>query len=176
MKDFPVVQNLKKEADSYTIDDIRKYTLWGTLMAGGAGVEYYFGYSLPQNDLNCQDWRSRDKSWTYCSIALEFFKNNNIPFQEMYCADSLVGNPQHDNSKYCLAKPEVIYVIYLPAGGSANLDLGKDSGNYAVEWYNPRKGGALQQGSIKNIQGPGAHSLGNAPEDESADWVILVKK
>ena len=163
-------------SDSYTIDDIRKYTLWGTLMAGGAGVEYYFGYSLPQNDLNCQDWRSRDKSWTYCSIALEFFKNNNIPFQEMYCADSLVGNPQHDNSKYCLAKPEVIYVIYLPAGGSANLDLGKDSGNYAVEWYNPRKGGALQQGSIKNIQGPGAHSLGNAPEDESADWVILVKK
>src|SRR5690606_31902375 len=29
---------------AYTIDDIRKATLWGTLLAGGAGVEYYFGY------------------------------------------------------------------------------------------------------------------------------------
>ena len=30
----------------YTLHDIRKYTLWGNLMAGGAGVEYYFGYGL----------------------------------------------------------------------------------------------------------------------------------
>ena len=34
------------------LHDIRKATLWGTLMAGGAGVEYYFGYKLPQNDLD----------------------------------------------------------------------------------------------------------------------------
>ncbi len=37
----------------YTMHDIRKLTLWGTLMAGGAGVEYYFGYQLPENDLVC---------------------------------------------------------------------------------------------------------------------------
>ena len=30
-----------------TTDDIRHATLWGNLMAGGAGVEYYFGYQLP---------------------------------------------------------------------------------------------------------------------------------
>ena len=35
----------------YTLHDIRKLTLWGNLMAGGAGVEYYFGYGLPDNDL-----------------------------------------------------------------------------------------------------------------------------
>ena len=34
-----------------TVDDIRKATLWGNLMAGGGGVEYYFGYQLPQNDV-----------------------------------------------------------------------------------------------------------------------------
>jgi hypothetical protein len=33
----------------YGIDDIRKYSLWGNLMAGGASVEY-FGYALPDND------------------------------------------------------------------------------------------------------------------------------
>ncbi len=53
--------------------DIRKYCLWGNLMAGGAGVEYYFGYQLPEHDLNLEDFRSRDKSWDYCRIALDFF-------------------------------------------------------------------------------------------------------
>ena len=58
----------------YTLHDIRKYTLWGNLMAGGAGVEYYFGYGLPDNDLVAENFRSRDKSWdtavspsTFCS-------------------------------------------------------------------------------------------------------------
>ena len=43
----------KKEPDKkgYTADDIRKRTLWGTLTAGGAGVEYYFGYQLPPERL-----------------------------------------------------------------------------------------------------------------------------
>jgi hypothetical protein len=44
-------------------DDIRRGTLWGNLMAGGAGVEYYFGYQRPQSDLTCQDFRSRDLMW-----------------------------------------------------------------------------------------------------------------
>src|SRR5512139_2138637 len=57
----------------YTLHDVRKSCLWGTLMAGGWGVEYYFGYKLPQNDLACQDYRSRDQTWNYCRIALEFF-------------------------------------------------------------------------------------------------------
>ena len=61
-------------------------------MAGGAGVEYYFGYQLPQNDLVCEDFRSRDKSWDYCRIALEFFREHEIPFWEMKNADALIGN------------------------------------------------------------------------------------
>ena len=51
------------KSQGYTAHDIRKYTLWGTLMAGGVGVEYCFGYALPRNDLVCEDLRSRDKSW-----------------------------------------------------------------------------------------------------------------
>ncbi|HYG33407.1 MAG TPA: DUF5060 domain-containing protein, partial [Clostridia bacterium] len=47
----------------YDLHDIRKHTLWGTLLAGGQGVEYYFGYTLPENDLKCEDFRSRDRSW-----------------------------------------------------------------------------------------------------------------
>ena len=46
--DYP---GMPKDYDGPSIHDCRKYTLWGTLMAGGGGVEYYFGYKLPQNDL-----------------------------------------------------------------------------------------------------------------------------
>jgi hypothetical protein len=53
-----------------TPDDIRRFALWGNLMAGGAGVEYYFGYELPQNDLRLEDFRSRDRTWDYCRIAM----------------------------------------------------------------------------------------------------------
>ena len=55
-------------------DDVRHHALWGNLMAGGAGVEWYFGYSYPHSDLTAQDWRSRDQMWDYTRYALEFSK------------------------------------------------------------------------------------------------------
>ena len=81
-----------------SMHDIRKFTLWGNLMAGGAGVEYYFGYSLPDNDLTLENFRSRDKSWDYARIALDFFRSQRIPFWEMSNADLLAGNATNDNS------------------------------------------------------------------------------
>jgi len=159
----------------YTIHDIRKYCLWGTLLAGGAGVEYYFGYTLPQNDLACEDWQSRDNSWDYCRIALDFFEENDIPFWEMKNTDNLIGNLSNDNSKYCFSNPGKIYVIYLPGGGSADLDLGNEKGSYHITWYDPRQGGALQQGSINVVEGGGKISLGKPPSADFSDWVILVR-
>ena len=175
-RDFQGTAHPEKGSRPYTLHDIRKYVLWGTLMAGGAGVEYYFGYMLPQNDLNCEDWRSRDKSWDYCRIALHCFYNNHIPFWEMQNENSLVGNIQNENSKYCLAKPGEIYIVYLPDGGSAELDLGNSHSVFKVQWFNPRKGGLLQAGSMKEVSGPGYISLGEPPKDKAKDWVILINK
>ena len=67
----------KTDRGSYTLHDIRKQVLWGNLMAGGGGVEYYFGYRLAENDLVAEDFRSRDQSWDYCRLALEFFAREN---------------------------------------------------------------------------------------------------
>ncbi len=113
----------------YTLDDIRKSTLWGNLMAGGAGVEYYFGYGLPDNDLVAENFRSRDKSWDYGRIAIDFFHSQKIPFWEMTNVDELVGNDKHDNSRYGFAKANEVYLVYLPSGGTATLDLSKASGS-----------------------------------------------
>ena len=160
----------------YTLHDVRKLCLWGTLTAGGAGVEYYFGYKLPQNDLVCEDWRSRDQSWDYCRIALDFFHGQRIPFWEMTNADALVGNSKNDNSKYCLAKPGEVYLVYLPSGGSTELDLRGVSGAFGVKWFNPRAGSVLADGPVNFVNGGAKVSLGIPPTDPNEDWVILVSK
>jgi hypothetical protein len=165
----------EKDGRTYTLDDIRKLTLWGNLMAGGAGVEYYFGYTLPQNDLVCEDWRSRDRSWDYCRIALEFFREHNIPFWEMTNANARIDNDQNDNRGYCLANPGVVFVVYLANGGPTQLDLGQSSQNYTVSWFDPRSGGPLLAGAVTGVQGPGRVALGDPPRDLSEDWVIVIR-
>ncbi len=164
------------KSQGYTLHDIRKLTLWGNLMAGGAGVEYYFGYSLPENDLGCQDYRSRDKSWDYCRIALEFFPAHKIPFWEMKNDDALVGNTKNNNSKYCLAKTDAVYLVYLPNGGTTTLDLTNATGQFTVRWFNPRTGGSLESGSVTSAEGGTIAALGNSPSDIDDDWAILVQK
>jgi hypothetical protein len=154
-----------------TLHDIRKQTLWGNLIAGGAGVEYYFGYTLPQNDLALEDFRSRDKSWGYARIALDFFRVNRIPFAEMEAADRLVND-----GAWCLAKAGSLYLVYLPDGGSASIDLGGSTGAFSVQWFDPRSGGALKKGSVTQVNGGARVDLGTPPSEPGDDWLALVKK
>ena len=160
----------------YDLHDVRRYTLWGALMAGGAGVEYYFGYSLPQNDLLGEDWRSRQRSWDYARVALDFFRDERIPFWEMEPADALVGNPADDNSRYGLAKRGEIYLVYLPKGGPAELDLSGAGGRFTVAWLDPREGGPLRPGSVREVEGGAKASLGAPPGDTTDDWLAVVRR
>ncbi|QDT02356.1 hypothetical protein K227x_07320 [Rubripirellula lacrimiformis] len=165
-----------QKGKKYTAHDIRKLCLWGTLMAGGAGVEYYFGYKLPENDLICEDFRSRDTSWDYCRIALSFFPENDIPFWEMENSDALIGNSSNNNSKFCFAKTDEVYLVYLPSGGSAELDLRDADGDFEVRWFNPRSGGELQRGSVLTVDGGSKVQLGTAPADKDDDWLVVVRR
>ena len=162
---------VKPDGPNSNQDAIRQHTLWGNLMAGGAGVEYYFGYQYPHNDLNAEDWRSRDSVWDDVRYALAFFQTH-VPFWTMKPADDLA----RDAEAYVLANPGSIYLVYLPRGGQGRLDLGSNSLAYTVHWYDPRTGGALQTGSVKRVAGPGVVILGQPPSSPQADWVILVRK
>jgi len=159
-----------------SLDDIRKLTLWGNLTAGGAGVEYYFGYVLPDNDLTLENFRSRDKSWDYARIALTFFRSEKIPFWDMTNADGLVGNYMNDNSVFCFAKPGDVYLVYLPSGGSADLDLTGAAGQFTVSWFDPRNGGALKRGSVASVAGGKKVSIGAAPASPQEDWLVVVRR
>ncbi len=159
-----------------TIHDIRKWTLWGNLMAGGAGVEYYFGYQLPENDLLAEDFRSRERSWDFGRIAIQFFRAHGIPFWDMTSANGLVGNAANDNSRYCLARPGELYLVYLPSGGTVDLDLSLVSGQFSVSWFDPRNGGVLRQGSVRSVAGGMLRSLGASPGDDAEDWLSIVRR
>jgi hypothetical protein len=160
----------------YTEHEVRQQTLWGTLMAGGAGCEYYFGYQFVENDLLCEDWRSRDRSWDYGRIAIEFFDRFEIPFWEMTNRDELVDNPEHSNDKYCLAKAGELYLVYLPQGGTTLVDLSEADGEFRLRWYNPRTGGELQTGTVPAVSAGGSVEIGLPPEASRDDWLAVLRR
>ena len=150
----------------------RKNALWGTLMAGGWGNEYYFGYGHAHSDLTLQDFRSRDNWWDVCRHALRFFTENEIPFWEMENDNSIGSNP----GDYGFCKPGDTYIVYLRNGVSTNLDLTGVGGLYDVRWYDPRNGGQLQISQVPIIVGGNLQSVGLPPNEPEEDWVVLVTR
>lgn len=172
----PGYEGYKANELNYDLHDIRKQSLWANLMAGGAGVEYYFGYKLPQNDLICEDFRSRDKSWDYCRVAIDFFDNSGIPIWEMNNRNELIGNPKNEKEKFCLAKEGEVYVVYLAYTPSTTLDLTNADGKFSISWVNPRTGESALKGTVKKVKGGKVVKLGKAPKEQNEDWLVVVKR
>jgi len=167
----PSHTGVKPDNDDYWHAEVRKQHLWGNLMAGGAGVEWYFGYQFAHNDLNCENWRSRDHMWDLTRYALEFFQNH-LQFARMLHHDELTSAPDD----YCLASPGDQYAIYLPSGGTTDLDLGSAGGTFRIRWFNPRQGGPMEVGMLTSATGPGKINIGQPPRDTDKDWVALVDR
>jgi len=167
----PAHTGVKPDNDDYWHDNVRKKHLWGNLMAGGAGVEWYFGYRFRHNDLNCENWRSRQHMWDLTRYALDFF-HDHLPFARMKHHDELTSAEED----YCLANPGSIYAVYLPYGGTTELDLGTTTGTFRVRWFNPREGGPLQTGTLISTTGPGKVDIGQPSRDTDKDWVALIER
>jgi hypothetical protein len=166
------------QSDSLTPnhDSLRGQVLWGTLLSGAAGVEWYFGANNRYHDLNTEDWRSRDRLWELTGYALSFFQEH-LPYWEM--------QPNHDlidiEGAYCYQKPGEIYAVYLPEKNqkdsskpvAASIDLSATQNTFQVQWFDPLKGGQMQDGSVKTIKGGGETSLG-FPPFANQDCVVLL--
>ncbi len=158
------------DAEDPTHDNARKNALWGMWMAGGAGIEWYFGYQHPHSDLTCQDWRTRENMWDQCRYALDFFKENKIPLQNMINDDEKSTN----NDSYCLYLSEKIYIVYLKNGGRTALDLKDAGGEYQERWFNPRNGQYAQK--TARVRGGESVILGPPPKEPAKDWVVWLEK
>ncbi|MDG2122694.1 MAG: hypothetical protein P8J87_03290, partial [Verrucomicrobiales bacterium] len=61
----------------------------------------------------------------------------------MACRDKLLTGADG----FCLADPRKVCVVLVEdTSQAAELNLGVGGGEYAVQWYDPRKGGVLQDG------------------------------
>jgi len=148
------------------VAEFRENAIWNTFMLGGAGVGLYIGGG---GDINEQDYREFSAYWLALDHAYDFFIDNNIPFWRMQDADDLTSRG------FALAEEGRVYVVYLPDGGTPNVDLA-GSGSYDVFWYNPRTGGALQAGSIAKVNADNSVSLGNPPSSLSSEWVVVARE
>lgn len=154
--------------------ELRSEVLWGSLLAGASGVEWYFGYKHPHTDLTCEDWRSRDILWKQTRVASDFFQHR-LPYWGMKPADSLVRG----GNAYCFARQAQVYAIYRFAGqpdAKLQLDLSGNSGEYEILWFNPRTGGDLQSGSVDSFAGGHLVGIGHPPRDSELDWVAEVTR
>lgn len=158
------------QADAITPnhDSLRRYVLWGTLLSGAAGVEWYFGANNRYNDLNTEDWRTRDRLWELTKHAMDFFQNH-LPYWQMQADHSLVSPADG----YCLYKPGAIYAVYIPDSEAHRLNLTGVESTFEVKWFDPLNGGALQDGSIQTVMGGNEVSLG-LPPATGQDWIALL--
>ncbi|MEM2428821.1 MAG: putative collagen-binding domain-containing protein, partial [Candidatus Bathyarchaeia archaeon] len=56
--------------------------------------------------------------------------------------------PDLASTKYCLAKPGYVYVVYLPSGGEVEVDLRSVDGELKVEWMHPVDGSIMSAGTV----------------------------
>jgi hypothetical protein len=145
-------------------DNARINGLWGTLMAGGCGTEWYFGYNHPHSDLTCESWSSRDLFWDQCKVALDFFQENEIPFWEMVSNDVLT----EAENDYVFSKEGEVYLIYAKEGGNIKLEL-PDVG-YSALFLNPSTGETIVQSGITSVESIDM----DCPS--SKDWLLYLHK
>ena len=152
-------------------EDGRKNALWGAILSGAWGNEWYFGYAHDHSDLSLNDFRSRDNWWDYTRYALEFFEDNDIPFWQMQ-NDDAISTASND---YGFFKSGEVYVAYLKNGGTTDIALNDATGVMEVKWYDPRNGGALQDGTVTSVTGGGTRNVGQPPNSTNEDWLVLVR-
>ena len=151
---------------------VMRTSLWGSLMAGGAGTSWYFGgLDIPNNDMAAEDFRARDQWWTISNNARSFFVDH-LPFWEMQNQDELLSNKK----AFCFAKKDEIYAVYLPKGEVTDLKIG--DGAFTIAFYDPKEGGKLydKQNEGWKITKPNSVSLSAYNGQTKKDWVIVIMR
>jgi hypothetical protein len=89
-----------------------------------------------------------------------------LPFHQMRPANSLLSG----GTGYAFAQAGEAYLVYLPQGGTINLDLSSNNNSFNAQWFNPRNG--VYQ-DIASVAGGGVRSF-SAPNGN--DWALLLRR
>jgi hypothetical protein len=149
-------------------DKVRR-TAWRIVCAGGyvaAGFHGTIGHSDVWNRIDAPNHYTfvvRDEGATAQLATLyKFFVA--LPFWRMQPFSGVEGEAE------ALADPGRIYVVYLPHGGSATVDL-TAADSLKARWFNPRAGEFTELGLIT----PKQHSQAFTAPDTN-DWALLLER
>jgi hypothetical protein len=159
-------RSLPTVGDSHQ-DLLRKQALWGTLMAGGAGIDYFPVLADGRTDFMLTDWRRDEPLWNLNRNALLFFRG--LDMVGMENRDDLLSA----RDGFCLCKPGQIYALYLPNGGSTFLDLKNNASCLELNWFDPLAGEFV--GTAKTVQGRGKVLLNPPPSAAGRDWAAILR-
>ncbi len=169
------IENDKNDASNGYIHG-RRDKMWPVFMSGGAGFEWYVqqdggGHSFDQQ---IDNFRDMDVALQWTGHAIDFLEK--LPLLDMAPDHSLGGSASGANT-YVLAKTGETYALYNDRNGSGlTLDLSGVSGTFEVQWFNPRSGGNLLDGTVTTVQGGGVVSIGSAPNTTGQDWAAIVSR
>ncbi len=147
------------------VDLWTKNALWASIIAGAAGVHYY----SHNGDIKVDDYTLYAPYYKRMNYAKNFFLNNKVPFWDLENNNLALSNG------YLLTNYKDYYILFLPEGGTSTISI-PGSNVFSVTWFDPRNGGDLQNGSITRITSGNTISIGNAPNNKTSSWVVLIKK
>lgn len=126
--------------------------------------------------MSCEDYRSRANMWRQSRYALEFFYKNQIEFWKMYRDSNRL--PKGSIDWVMLSNDGDAVVIYRRSSKGFGVYLNGLYGRFIVNWYDPRQGGPLQDGSVTTIPGGSIEIVdyGLPPNSNDKDWIILLKR
>ena len=155
------------DLDDPAHDTLRREVLYGALLGGAYGVEWYYGWHGRQHDLNAEDFRARASLWEQTRHAVEWL--GELPLPEMSVADERVAAGE----AWLLAAPGRAYAAYLPRGGRADLLLAGDEAGYELTWLNPLTG---ERTTAADAVRPRDGRLTLTAPDDEQDWAASLTR
>ncbi len=124
----------------------RREGFWGTLMAGGAGADWYYGSDpFEYNDLWTEDFSFREAFFRRTRDAVDMILENDVPYWEMENQNAISSDPL----TWVFAKTGETYLVYSPYQDTFRLQL--PTRTYDIRWYDALAGGPLQQGTLSEL-------------------------
>jgi hypothetical protein len=126
-----------------SLDSLRA-AVWERALSGAGWVaqnDTSFGWD-PKSAMAGQA-NLRDQAYDQIGHAARFFNQTGIEFWKT-TPDSKLAS-----TGICLANPSKEYMVYLPEGGEAAVDLSVASGAIMVEWLRPANGAVIHSESVE---------------------------
>jgi Domain of unknown function (DUF5060)/PKD domain len=156
----------------------RREKMWPWIMGGGDGFQWYIQQSQPHSsphsfDQSLNDMSLMKSAHNWSRHVRDFVLR--LPLLSAESSMTIVTSTTGED--FTMYKDGDIYGIYNnKVGTGMTLNLTNKVGNFTVQWFDPRNGGALQNGTVTTISGGGNRVLGNPPKDTNMDWAVLVTR